>query len=194
MIGLQVLLKLEQIPLKSLVRLYDAALALRENARLVVIHAVFLHQEGDDEGRAAGHAHLAMHEHVVVDQHGFDVGVRLVQVRVDAHVFGVLDVDPLAVADARLLELGLNRVVVVGPVVDDSQHAIDLQLLEVVHPIKDINATQVQVSLILRWFLLFLVDVDDVAALLVIERIHVKELLSSILVGELIIILRWIGR
>lgn len=112
----------------------------------------------------------------MVGQHGLDIGMSLVQVRVDAHVLGVLDVDPLVVGHPSLLEFGLNRVVAVGPVIDDGQHAIDLQLLEIVQPIEHINTTQVKIALILGRICLFLVDVDDVAALLVIERIHIKEL------------------
>ena len=104
MILLQILLKLEQVPLKSLVRLYDAAFALRENARLVVVHPVFLHQEGDDQRGAPRHAHLAVHQHVVLLQHRLYVGVGLVEVRVDAHILGILDVDPLAMGHACLLE------------------------------------------------------------------------------------------
>lgn len=105
MILLQVLLKLEQIPLESLVRLYDAAFALREDARLVVVHPVLLHQECDHQRGAPRHAHLAVHQHVVLLQHRLDVRVGLVEVRVDAHVLGVLDVDPLAVGHSSLLEL-----------------------------------------------------------------------------------------
>ena len=64
----------------------------------------------------------------------------------------------------------------VGPVINDGKHAVDLQLLEIVHPIEHVNSAQVEVTLILGRICLFFKDVDDVAALLVIEGIHVKEL------------------
>lgn len=119
-----------------------------------------------------------MHQYVVIDQHGLDISVSFVKMRVDAHILGVLNVDPLAVLDAFFLDLRSNLVVVIGPVINDSEHAIYLQPLHNVQLIKDVNSTQVQISLI-RWrFFLLLVDVDDVAALLVMIVVkHVKELL-----------------
>lgn len=56
--------------------------------------------------------------------------------------------------------------------VDDGEHAVDAQLLELVHPIKHVNSAEVEVAPVLGRVCLFLEDVDDVAALLVIERIH----------------------
>lgn len=117
------------------------SLILRVDAGIVIVHPVLLHQEGDDEGGASGHAHLAVDKHVVVLKHGLDVSMSLVEVGVDAFILIVLQVDPLVVLDHSLLDLFPDAVVVVGPLVDDAEHAVDLETGDQIGLVEDVDAT-----------------------------------------------------
>jgi hypothetical protein len=149
------------------------------DAGIVVVHPVLLHQEGDDEGGTSGHAHLAVDQHVVVLEHGLDVSMGLVEVGVDAFVLIVLQVYPLAVLNSSLLDLFPDAVVVVGPLVDDAQHAVDPQIGDQIGLVEGIDATQIEVPLVGWGVLLVLENVYDVTAVLVVvhcvqERIIIQ--------------------
>lgn len=115
----------------------------------------------------------------MVLEHGLDVSMGLVEVGVDAFVFVVLQVDPLAVLDRSLFDLFPNTIVVVGPLVDDAQRAVNLQVSNQIEPVKDIDTTQVEVALVSGGVLLVLEDAYDVAAIFVVvhcvqERIIIQ--------------------
>lgn len=131
----------QQISFKSLVGLYYFSFILGVNAGVVIVHAVLLHEKGDDKGRAPGHSHLAMDDDIMVLKHGLDISMGLIKVRIYALILVVLQVNPFAVLYGSLLNLFLDAVVVVGPLIDDTQHTVDLQVGDQIRLVKHIHST-----------------------------------------------------
>lgn len=109
-----------------------------------------------------------MDQDIVFLEHGLDISMSLIKVRVDAFVLVVLQVDPFAMFNHSLLYLFLNAVVVVGPLVNNAQHAVDFQVSNKIRLVKDIYTTQVEVALMIWRVLLILEDVYYMAAILVV--------------------------
>jgi hypothetical protein len=128
MICLEVSLEFDQIFFESLVGFYNFPLFLGVDASVMIVHSVFLHEEGNDEGRASRHAHLAVNQDIMFSQHRFNVRVSIVKMGVDVCFFIILQINPLAVFYLIIFNLLLDAVALVGPFVDDAQHAINLQL------------------------------------------------------------------
>jgi hypothetical protein len=95
----------------------------------MIIHAILLHEEGDDEGGTSGHPHLAVNEDIMIGEHGLDVGVSLIEVRIYAHFLIIFEIDPLAMLYLISLDLVLHAKGVVCTLVYYAQHAVYLQFL-----------------------------------------------------------------
>lgn len=143
---------------------------------LIEGHPEFFHQKGNDKGRASGDTHLAMYEHVVILQLVSDEGVGVLKMRVDAFFFDVLQVYPFMMIYPMAFDLMLHLEVIVSPLINDCQHAVDTQIFSHFWVLKNIDPTQIEVAFV-RWDFNPFEYVHDVTALFVqIPHLLAKEL------------------
>jgi hypothetical protein len=92
---------------------------------LAIVHAILFHEESNNEGCAAGYASLAVHEHVMLLQHGFDVTVRIFQIRINGEIIVVIKIDPFMFFDTELFNFFADSELIVAVFIDDAEDTCD---------------------------------------------------------------------
>lgn len=115
-------LELLEVFVNSCLWFNNVSLVFGVDGSMMIVLSVLLHKISDNDRQTFGHVHLAVNEDVVFRQHGFNVGMSIIKMRIDVGFVIAFQINPFAEFDFGSSKFVLDSEAVICHFVNNTQN------------------------------------------------------------------------